>query len=124
MENTRSLRQPAGSITDPEQQAKVMQLLDELLLPVPVGVPASCEGLVDIAIHVRERPNSCADWHGSRTDFAPRNHSAVFRALDSREFGMMFPGGLAGRVEGTTVPLDAMGCRREIAARNRERGAD
>jgi len=44
----------AESITDPRQQAKVMQPLYEILIPVLCGVVSGCEGFVDIALQGRE----------------------------------------------------------------------
>jgi len=55
MENATSLQDLAESITDPRQQAKVMQPLDEILLPGLCGVVSGCEGLVDIALQGEEK---------------------------------------------------------------------
>jgi len=175
MENTTSLQDHAESITDPRQQAKVMQPLDEILLPVLCGVVSGCEGFVDIALYGRERPEFLRRPAPFRSGIPSHDtHIAVFRALDPRESGVAFSrwaAGLAGRVEGatvtidgrtargsatgassvlgqqfcrhgrnetgdipdlpdllsvegSTVTLDAMGCRSETAAGIRERGAD
>jgi len=94
MENATSLQDPAESITDPRQRAKVIQPLDEILLPGLCGVVSGCEGFVDIALHGQERleflrrPAPFANGIPSHDTL-----SAVFRALDPRESGVAFPGG-------------------------------
>jgi len=115
MENATSLQDPAESITDPRQRAKVMQPLDEILLPGLCGVVSGCESFVDIALQGQERQ----EFLRKPTPFAngiPSHDtlSAVFRALGPREFSVAFStwaAGLAGRVEGATVAIDGRTAR-------------
>jgi len=101
MENTKSLQQLASSITDPRQQAKVMQPFDEILLLCLCGVLAGCEGFVDISLFGREKPNSCDGWRRSRTEFLP---TTPFRRCSARSIpgspAWRSPGGRPGRPGG------------------------
>jgi len=86
MENATSFQDLAESITDPRLQAKAMQRLDEILLPVLCGVVAGCEGFVDIALEGRERPEFLRRLAPFENGIPSHDAlSAVFRALDPRE---------------------------------------
>jgi len=102
MENATSLQDPAESITDPRQRAKVMQPLDEIPIPGLCGVVSGCEGFVDIALHGEERPEFLREPAPFANGIPSHDTlSAVFRALDPRESGMAFPGGRPGWPDGS-----------------------
>jgi len=115
MEIAASLQDLAESITDPRQQAKVMQPLDEILLPVLCGVVSGCEGFVDIALQGRGKPEFLRRPAPFENGIPSHDTlSAVFRALDPRESGVAFSrwaAGPDGRVEGAVVAIDGRTAR-------------
>jgi len=102
MEVATSLQDLAESITDPRQQAKVMQPLDELLLPGLCGVVSGCDSFVDIALQGEERLEFLRRPAPFENGILSHDTlSAVFRALDPRESGVAFPGGWPGWPDGS-----------------------
>jgi len=61
-----SLQDLAESITEPRQRAKVMQPLDDILIPILCGVVSGYEGFVDIALQGQDlarRTRKKASWN-------------------------------------------------------------
>jgi len=80
----------------------VIQALDEILILCLCDVVSGCEGFVDIAPHVREKREFLRRMASFGNGIPSHDAlSAVFRALDSWEAGVAFPGGRPGWPDGS-----------------------